>query len=93
MSEDDEDGKDDADEALGEDVEGTAGGEGVAEEWVWVGGEMLGSERPHDRRDEAAPIMGHPNFGEPVTVEGAGEPEADHRVGDDDAGEDEDAEA
>jgi len=32
-------------------------------------------------------------FGEPVAVEGEGEPEADHRVGYGDAGEDEDAEA
>ena len=60
---------------------------------------MLGSERPHDRRDEAAPIMGHPIlwrvglFGEPVAVKGEGKPEADHCVGDGDAGEDEDAEA
>src|SRR5271163_3335827 len=60
---------------------------------------MLGSERPHDRRDEAAPIMGHPvlwlvrPFGEPVAVKGEGGPEADHCVGDGDAGEDEDAEA
>src|SRR6202044_67165 len=32
-------------------------------------------------------------FDQPVTVDGEREPEADHRVGDDDAGEDEDAEA
>jgi hypothetical protein len=32
-------------------------------------------------------------LGEPVAVEGEGEPEADHGVGDEDAGEDEDAEA
>ena len=37
MREDDEDGEDDADEALGEDVQGAAGGEGPAEERVWVG--------------------------------------------------------
>ena len=35
VGEDDGDGEDDADEAFGEDVEGAAGGEGVAEEWVW----------------------------------------------------------
>jgi hypothetical protein len=94
VSKDDEDGEDYADEALGEDVEGAAAGEGPAEEWAWSGGKTLGGERPHDRRDEAAPIMGHPTlFGEPVAVEGQGEPEADHRVGDGDAGEDEDGEA
>ncbi len=36
MGEDYEDGEEEADEALGEDVEGAGGGEGVAEDWVWV---------------------------------------------------------
>ena len=37
MGEDDEDRKDDSDEALGENVESAAGGEGVAEDWVGLG--------------------------------------------------------
>ncbi len=44
MGEDDEDGEDDADEALGEDVEGAAGGEGPAEEWVLGVWKMLDSD-------------------------------------------------
>ena len=38
MGEDDEDRKDDADEPLGEDVQGAAGGEGPAEDGVWMAG-------------------------------------------------------
>jgi hypothetical protein len=107
VGEDDEDWEDDTDESLGEDVEGAAGGEGPAEDRVRVG-VLLGGDRPHDRRGETAPIMGHPIFPgslgtlgfwlsgllySPVAVEGEGEPEADDGVGDEDAGEDEDAEA
>jgi hypothetical protein len=65
----DGDGEDEADEALGEDVEGAGCGEGVAVE---------GSRG---------------FFGMPEGVEGRGGEEAEHRVGDIDAGEDEDAEA
>ena len=81
-SEDDDDGEDDADEAFGEDVEGAAGGEGVAEERVARGAEC--TIPPFAMRLRR---MGHPSlwlvrgllFGEPVGVEGEGEPEADDR--------------
>src|SRR5580698_9278128 len=104
MGQDDEDGEDDADEALGEDVEGAAGGEGLAEEGVWCGSRGRGWSavrfaNAHLSDNETIAKMGHPVlwlvglFGEPVAIEGEGEPEADERVGDDDPGEDEDAEA
>src|ERR1700761_3682097 len=79
MSEDDEDGEDNSDEAFGKDVEGAAGSEEPAEGracvGLWVG------------------WLDGGGFGEPIEVEGKGEPEADIGVGQEDAGEDEDAEA
>ena len=76
MHQDNEDGEDDADEALGEDVESAADGEAPAEDSAWF---MV--------------LQCFGLLGEPVAEDGEGEPEAEVDVGDDDAGEDEDAEA
>ena len=53
VEEDDGDGKDDADEAFGEDVEGAGGGEAVAADAEAV------LEKPMSQRRD----MGHPGFG------------------------------
>ena len=51
-----------------------------------------GSEGPAEKRVWIG-VWGGIIFGEPVAVEGEGEPKADHRIRDEDTREDEDAEA
>jgi len=72
--------EDDADEAFGEDIEGTGGGEASAEEAKMGRVSMV--------------LVGAAEFfGAPEAVEGGREPEADHHVGDGDACEEKNPEA
>src|SRR5271156_2698344 len=68
MREDYEDWEEDADEAFGEDVEGAGCGEGVAEEWIWWMGGLLGTPV----REEG---QGEPEADDGVGDDDAGEDE------------------
>ena len=93
VEDDDGDGEDYADEALGEDVEGAGGGEEAAVE-AEAGGQTAGlSTALRFGRDDGVLGGSVELFGEPEGVEGEGGEEADGCVGDEDAGEEEDAEA
>ena len=104
VEDDDGDGEDYSDEALGEDVEGAGGGEEAAVETeavvrvvfvrVWAESRYRGlSTALRFGRDDGVLGGSVEFFGEPEGVEGEGGEEADGCVGDEDAGEEEDAEA